>query len=636
MPGMHIIHLEDSAADAELIRDLLEEQWPGCQVTTITSGAAFEAAVTRGGFDLILSDYTLPGYDGLAALAFARANAPDLPFIYISGTIGEERAIEALKAGATDYVIKDRPARLIPAIRGAILQVQQEQERRRAEQKIREQASLLEKANQAICVITKGGEITFWNACAERLYGWSAAEATGQSLRSLIYPNDTVRFDAAQALLMEKGEWRGQLGAVSRTGDALAVESSWSLVDDVEGEAKVLCIDSDITAKQRFEAQIMTAQRLETIGLLTGGIAHDLNNVLAPILTSVDLLRQRATHAEDRETLEALEKSAEHGAELVRQLLSFARGTSGKRSEVAVDVLIDSVRRLLQRAMPAMITIRAALDRGLWRLNADVTQLRQVLLNLCLNARDAMARGGVIEVRAENVLIEPGNVRAAQGDVRSGPHVKLSVADCGIGIPAEIVSKIFDPFFTTKQAGKGTGLGLANVASIVKAHDGFVTVESTLGVGTTFHLHFPALVGPVSGAQPEIPVPQPVGQGRGERILIVEDDEAIRTVLEVILHTRGYEVTIVSDGGPAIDLLERRAIPIDLVMTDLNMPEVTGFDVIRQVRSMENPPQILAMSGLPPEQQDDPSLEGVELMRKPLTAEALLRTVRRVLDAAKT
>jgi PAS domain S-box-containing protein len=614
-----------------LIQLLLVANWPDCSVTTVKTGPAFEAAVQRGDFDLILCDYTLPGYDGLTALAYARAHCPEKPFIYLSGTIGEERAIQAMKAGATDYVIKDRPARLIPAIEAAFEQLEQEAASQRAAEKIREQASLLDKSSEAICVTDAEGRVTYWNASAGRLYGWGADEVFGKELRQLLYAGDRERFEVAYALVLANGEWRGELRPTRRHGESVLIESSWSLVISDSGLARsILISDADITEKKNLETRLRQAQRLETLGMLAGGIAHDLNNVLAPILTSVEHLSEAAIDTKDREVLETVRTSARHGADLVRQLLAFAQGRSEQRDEVAVDALIGSVRRLLHSVMPPTIDVRVSLAGELWPVRADATQLRQVLLNLCLNARDAMPEGGLIEISAKVVQVE-STTKSLQGEVKAGPHVRLSVADTGTGISPEVAEKIFTPFFTTKSAGKGTGLGLVNVAEIIKSHGGFLTLESQLGAGTTFHVHLPALLratgGQTEAAEPRLPI-----HGRGEQILVIEDDERIRTVLEIMLSTRGYRVTLAADGFAGVAQLHEHPEDFALVLTDMNMPGLTGADVVRAVKAMRSAPKVIVLSGLARENYADcPELESVEFLTKPFTTQTLLGTVRHLL-----
>lgn len=628
---MHLLHLEDSVHDAELIHALLRSRWPDCSITIANTKETFQTEVCRGAFDLILSDYTLPGYNGLNALAFARATCPEKPFIYLSGTIGEERAIEALKRGATDYVIKDRPARLLSAIEAALAQVEQDKARRWAEQKVREQASLLDKAHEAICVTDLDRRIKYWNASAERLYGWPSEEVMGRDLREVLYSEETGAFDAAFAAALGDGEWHGELRPKPvQNNRTLLVESFWSVVaNSGNASQSIFIIDADITERKRLEAQLMQSQRLETIGLIAGGIAHDMNNVLAPILTSVDLLGQMATRPKDRELLETLETSVQHGVELVRQLLSFARGEGEQRSEVAIDALIGSVRRLLHNALRPGIDLRVSLPSDLALIHADATQIRQALLNLCINARDAIPGPGTIEISAENAEVAAGTP-SLQGEVASGPHVCIRVKDTGTGIPPQILSKLFEAFFTTKKPGKGTGLGLANVASVMKAHGGFVQVDSTVGVGTIFSLYFPAVMRQTNGHS--TPVSAPVAeQGRGENILVIEDDDAVRTVLEVILSTRGYRVSAVKEGTEALEELREHPERFALVTTDLQMPGMSGVEVLRELRRLPLHPKVIVLSGSPHE--DAPEFADVEYLCKPITVDGLLGTVRRVLDA---
>ena len=264
---MHFLHLEDSPSDFELIQDQLRSRWPDCIITRVAARKDYEEEVLRGGFDAILSDYTLPSYNGLAALAFAREHRPEKPFVYISGTIGEERAIEAIKAGAADYIIKDRPKRLVSAIETAFVQIERESARRRAESKSNEQAKLLDKAREAICAIDAEGCITFWNAGAERHYGWKAGDVVGRELGRMLYSRDPAAFEAARGHVLLHGEWHGELNPQTAGGDLPIVDSFWTLVSDDAGIVRaILIVDADITEKKRIEQQLMQNQRLEILG----------------------------------------------------------------------------------------------------------------------------------------------------------------------------------------------------------------------------------------------------------------------------------------------------------------------------------------------------------------------------------
>jgi two-component system cell cycle sensor histidine kinase/response regulator CckA len=489
---MRILHLEDFDFDAEHAEQVIHEGVPDCAITRVSTRKTFEESVCRGDFDIILSDYTIPGYCGFQALTYAREHSPAKPFIYFSGTIDEERAAEALKRGASDYVIKDRPGRLVPAIKAALLRAEEERARRQAEREIRQQASLLDKARDAISAVDSRGSVIYWNASAESLYGWSAPEAVGRELRRLLYRNNPDLFDSTFRTAAQQGEWRGELQLDLRNGGSVLVESSWSRVTDALGRIEsVLIVEADVTEARKLDRQLRHSQRLETVGLHMGGIAHDLKNVLAPILMSVEILKNSNLSEGDCELLVSMETSAQHGIDLVQQLLAFSQGGKGKRTDLNMHAFVENVQSLLRTTMPPNIEIQSAPISESITACADATQLRQVLLNLCINARDAMPEGGTIRISTEEVEIGSA-VKSRQGDVNPGAYVRICVADTGTGIPQGILEKIFDPFFTTKSAGKGTGLGLVTVAEIVESHGGFLCVESELGVGTTFQVHLPA------------------------------------------------------------------------------------------------------------------------------------------------
>lgn len=491
-PDLRVLHLEDNLGDAELVRARLEAESIRCDIHRVQTRSDFTAAVRDESFSLILSDFSLPQFDGLSALALAREHAPSTPFIFLSGAIGEERAIEALRRGASDYIIKDRPGRLVPAIRQALQRKDEAERRRRAEAELRNQAALLDKAKDAIVATDISHRIAYWNATAERIYGWTSAEVFGRTLGEVGVGYDASALNQARTQLLAAGEWRGEFRLRTRAGQPIHVESTWSLVLGDDGQPRsILCIDTDVTEKKKLEAQLLRADRLESIGMLAGGVAHDLNNMLGPILMGIDVLRSSLTNPAHVDLLASVESAAQHGAALVRQLTTFARGGEGEHGEVDVVPLVADVRHLLQQSLPHVIKVGAVCADSLWTIQADPTQIKQLLLNLCFNARDAMPQGGRLEIRAQNTLVAETMARLYPG-AQPGPHLLLSVSDTGTGIPPEILEKIFDPFFTTKVVGKGTGLGLATVAGIVKSHGGFLKVESQIGQGTVFQLFLPA------------------------------------------------------------------------------------------------------------------------------------------------
>jgi len=629
---LRVLHVEDNLADADLVGIMIADEWPGCLITRVETRDTFLKATSDGRYNLILSDFSMPQFDGLSALALARETDQVTPFIFFSGAIGEERAIEALKRGATDYVIKDRPARLVPAIRQALARVEETERRRRAEEELREQASLLDKARDAIFATDVSHRIAYWNASAERLYGWKASEVFGRELPRLNLGHDSETLAEARAILFKSGEWRGEFRVRTKSGDLVQVESTWSLVLDSGGLPRsILYIDTDVTEKRQLETQLLRADRVDSIGMLTGGVAHDLNNVFTPILMGADLLRLSLSNPKDLRIIDNIETSAQHGTALVRQLTSFARGGEGERSEVQIAPLALDVKKLLRHSLPSDVELCIDCAETAWPIEADTTQIKQLLLNLCLNARDAMPDGGRITIRARNMTVEAALAGRHTG-ARMGPHLLLEVSDSGTGIPPEIQERIFAPFFTTKGIGKGTGLGLPTVAGIVKNHGGFVTLESELGRGSTFQLHLPALIReqpPASRSTSPFAL-----RGHGETILLLDDDPTVRETFRLLLERVGYLAIAATDGVTGVAAFQRQADAIAVVVTDMMMPGLPGSDVIAAIRALRPGQPIVAISGwIEPAGLD--ALRALQppvaFLPKPVTAESLLLALRRAL-----
>ncbi|HTD67258.1 MAG TPA: PAS domain S-box protein, partial [Candidatus Limnocylindria bacterium] len=362
---LRILHLEDSPRDAELIHSTLEAESLGCDVTHVKNREEFEKALEQDRFHIILSDYGLPHYDGFAALGYARAKQPHVPFILLSGTLGEEQAVDSLKNGATDYVLKQRLTRLVPAIRRAVVEAEGRAKRQDAEERVREQATLLDKAQDAIFVRDLQDRIVYWNQSAERVYGWTAAEVMGRNVSDLFSDETLPQLIAARQQAIECGEWLGELRQTTKHGKAVIVESRWTFVRDDHGQPKsILVINTDVTEKRHIEAQFLRTQRMETIGALAGGIAHDLNNMLSPIMLGVDLLQESQTNEDNRETLDLVRTSAQRGADMVKQILSFARGVSGDHSQLDLKHVINDMTRLAKDTFPRSICIENSIGSG--------------------------------------------------------------------------------------------------------------------------------------------------------------------------------------------------------------------------------------------------------------------------------
>ena len=504
-------------------------------------------------------------------------------------------------------------------------------ERKRAEEQIREQAALLDQAQDAILVRDLDQNILFWNKGAEHIYGWTAEEAVGRNVKDLMLKEHSKKFDAARQAVIANGEWKGEVSQTRQDGAEIIVESRWTLVRDDEGHpTSILVINTDITEKKRMESQFLRAQRMESIGTLAGGIAHDLNNVLSPILMAVDMLRLKASDEASRKWLDVLRTNAERGGDMVRQVLSFARGVEGERVALQPKHLIKEIVKILRETLPKSIEFNFTIPNDLWIISADTTQMHQVLMNLCVNARDAMPEGGSISIKAENVFVDENYARMHL-EAKPGRFVMINVSDTGPGMSPEIQSRIFEPFFTTKEMTKGTGLGLSTALTIVKSHGGFINVYSELHKGSNFALYLPALDAPggveASALQTDLPL------GKGELILVVDDEESIREITRSTLETFGYNVMTASDGTEALALYADKKNEIALVLTDMVMPFMDGPATIRALQRMNPKVRIIAASGLGAGQRaGEGALEGVSVfLNKPYTAEKLLKALARVL-----
>jgi len=504
-------------------------------------------------------------------------------------------------------------------------------ERKRAEEQIREQAALLDQAQDAIMVRDLDQKVLFWNKGAEHIYRWTAEEAVGRNVRELIFKQPSDQFETAQKTVIEKGEWMGEMHQTRRDGAAIVIESRWTLVRDEKGAPKsILVINTDVTEKKRMEAQFLRAQRMESIGTLAGGIAHDLNNVLSPILMAIDMLQMKTTDEASKRWLDVLRTNADRGADMVRQVLSFARGVEGERVALQPKHMIKEIIKILRETLPKSIELSFQVPNDLWIVSADATQIHQVLMNLCVNARDAMPDGGSISIAAENIFLDENYARM-HIEAKAGRFVMIRVSDTGPGMPAQIQSRIFEPFFTTKEMTKGTGLGLSTALTIVKSHGGFINVYSELHKGSQFTVYLPALDKPGAGESGAVQIDLPMGNG--ELILVVDDEESIREITRGTLETFGYKVLTASDGTEALALYADQRNEIAVVLTDMVMPFMDGPATIRALQRMNPAVRIIAASGLGAGQRaGEGVLEGVSVfLNKPYTAEKLLKTLAQVL-----
>lgn len=746
---MKILHLEDDPGDAALVRGLLAARWPDCALEVVATRENFLSALAQGGYDVVLSDFQLPGFDGHEALQLTLERAPGVPFLFFSSTPGEERAVAAIHAGAADCVGQDRPERLALAIERALrasvgrgihretektraqeqnllrmllehlpdhvyfkdldsrfiaasdslarrrgltsdqikgktdfdlfsgvharkafadeqhiirtgeplLEIEEQETwpdgsvtwvsstklplrdaagnvvgtfgisrdvtaRKLADDRIREQAEIIDRAPISITVTDVAGRITYCNAGAAALHGLSREEMLGRAPEELLTLETVERLKPAWAATRIKGQWDGEVPVVTRDGRRFQAEFHMTQIYDASGLLRGrLSIAVDATEKKQLEQQFLRAQRLESLGLLAAGIAHDLNNVLSPVLMAAPLLRTHSTSPTDLRILETIENSAGRGAALVRQILSFAQGAGGEQVLIQPKHLLREIAELANETFPKNIDLDIDVPGNLWTVLGNPTQLHQVMLNLCVNARDAMPVGGTLRLRAENRQIEPSASQSTPG-----AYLVVEVSDTGTGISPEDLERIWDPFFTTKSEGKGTGLGLATVRGIAAQHRGFVTVESAVGRGTTFRVFLPS-TGPEAASGPRAATAHPFAtRGQGELVLVVDDEASIRDLSAAILSRSGYRVLTAANGHEALGLFRSRAVEISLVVIDLFMPEMDGSELAAAL-AVENPEvRLLFMSGA---ERAMPA--GKRLLDKPFTGDELLGRVHEAL-----
>lgn len=497
--------------------------------------------------------------------------------------------------------------------------------RRRYEARIREQAALIDKAHDAILVQALDGKILYANPSAERLYGWTREELQGNGALDDLFSPDRETAKSARAAVLTSSEWNGELRQQTKTGRTVIVASRWTLIRDAEGRPKeLLLINSDITDQKELEAQFLRTQRMNTIGTLAGGMAHDLNNALAPILMGTQLLRRRATDNETRELLSLMETNTHRSAEMVRQVLLFARGRGGEHEQLQLGAVAGELEKMVRETFPKNIAVESFVPGDLWPVRGNPTQLHQVLLNLCVNARDAMPSGGKLALVADNVELNAAEA-AAIPEGKAGDFVSLSVSDTGTGMPPEVRAKIFEPFFTTKSEELGTGIGLSTVLRIVKAHGGFLRVDSELEQGTTFEFFLPRAieVAPIEAVEPAKDLPR----GQGELVLVAEDERAIRELMKTELTAFGYRVLTAANGAEAVALFRQHAGKVRLLITDNAMPVMDGRQVITELRALKPGLPVIFASG----EGGTEKLEGVSELSKPFALEELLGAIHRSL-----
>jgi two-component system cell cycle sensor histidine kinase/response regulator CckA len=752
---LRVLLVEDSPGDAELIVRELRRAGFNPDWRRVADETAYRAALAEP-WDVILSDFEVPLFGGARALELHREAGVDVPFILVSGTMGEETAVASMRQGADDYLLKDRMTRLGPAIRQAREQRRLRRAQQRATEALQIFRTLVDHSKDSLEVIdpetgrfldmSQGGcaelgythdEVTRltlfdvdptthldeWRVKREKLRAGGIENIRGLHRRKdgSIFPvevsvtwvrldrdyivasarNLTARLEAEEALRQSEERFRQMAENIDevfwltdpakqamlyvspsyqriwgRTCEELyRSPSNWFqaivpedrervqeavprqatggydveyriarpdgtlrwihdrafAVRDPAGRVyRIVGVADDITERKKLEEQFLHAQRMEAIGTLASGVAHDLNNILTPMLMAAGILRETLKEKKDQHILSLVEQGAQRGAGIVRQLLTFSRGMDGARVSVQLRHLLKEVENILRETFPKNIAVHRHGSQELWTVKADATQLHQVLLNLCVNARDAMPAGGTLSLEADNCVLSEADARL-DPQAKPGPYVRLSVTDTGHGIPPDIIKRIFDPFFTTKGVGKGTGLGLSTVMGIAKNHGGFVRVYSEPGRGASFRVYLPA-----EGAAQAAGRPQEEAQavrGSGELILLVDDEVGVREVARHALEGHGYCVVTAANGEEAISRFVERREEVRLVVTDIMMPVMDGVGLIRTLRVLDRNLKVIAMSGLEHGEQaaEFSSWKVGEVLIKPFQGHQLLDRVRQSL-----
>jgi PAS domain S-box-containing protein len=639
---LHVLLVEDSPTDAKLVIQELRSKGREVEFERVQEAEAMRLALERKAWDLVLSDWSMPRFSAMAALEVLRKTRQDLPFIIVSGTIGEEAAVDAMRAGAHDYVLKDKLARLVPAIEREL----REREARRA---LREAQSRFSRLSESgiigINIADVHGNILEANDAYMKIVGYSREELLHGSIRwaDLTPPEFRGAAERAVAQLTATG--------VASPWETESFRKDGSRVPTLVGMAmleypKSIAVVLDLTERRRAEEararaeealrqseeQLLQAQKMEAVGRLAGGVAHDFNNVLSVILSYGELIQGDLKPADPmRIDIQEIIKAASRAAGLTRQLLLFSRHQVVEPKVIELHEVLANMEKMLQRILGEDVELALVARGSAGRVRVDPTHVEQVILNLVVNARDAMPTGGKLTIETDEVVLDE-EYTLSHIPLKPGRHVMMAVSDTGIGMDRETQTRIFEPFFTTKEKGKGTGLGLSTVFGIVQQSGGNIWVYSEPGKGTTFKIYLPRV-----DAEVDVPTPTiaPTTLRGTESVLLVEDEEQVRTVALGILRRQGYQVIVAQHAGEALLLCERHAGKIDLLVTDVVMPQMSGPELAKRLAPIRPEMRVLFMSGY----TDDSIVRhgvleaGAAFVQKPITPSSLTRKVREVLDA---
>lgn len=650
---LNILIVEDSEDDLLLVLRSLKQGGLNVASERVETAVAMTDALNRQAWDVIICDYNLPNFGAPAALALLKTTGLDIPFIVVSGFIGEEAAVEMMKNGAHDFIKKDNLSRLVPAINRELKDAGGRKARRIAEEALKKAKEFNETVINCI-----GNDISIIDPYTYQIVAANKAfleksgfvrmeEIIGKPCYEITHhgsgPCSPPDHPCPLVELLKNSSTSVVREHVHRTenGETIYAEVSVSAIRDEKGAlVHVVHIARDITEnkmaameKSKLEAMLMQAQKMEAVGTLAGGIAHDFNNILTAIMGYANLLQMKL----EKESclmayIESILSSSKRAAKLVQSLLTFSRKQVLNFHPVNVNEIVTSLGKMLPRLIREDIEFRTVLTNADLTIMADSGQLDQVIMNLCTNAKDAMPQGGALIIQTDAVELDDEFVRA-QGHGKPGVYALLSVSDTGFGIDEETRKKIFEPFFTTKEFGKGTGLGLAMVYGIVNQHNGFINCYSEPGKGTTFKIMLPLADAENKRKEKEQTVCR-FPQGGAETLLLAEDDTDVRMIVKTVCEHAGYKVLAAVDGEDAVSKFRDNKDTIQLVLLDLIMPRKNGKEAYEEIKKLSPDIKTLFMSGYTADivHEQDIGVSGVELISKPVMPGELLRKVRELLD----
>jgi two-component system cell cycle sensor histidine kinase/response regulator CckA len=634
---LRALFVEDSDEDFRLVLRALTKGGYAVKAERVETADALRDALAASPWDLVICDYRLPSLDGMKALQLVQASGADPAFIVVSGAIGEEMAVDVLKAGAHDFVVKGQLARLLPAVRREMREATARHEHRKSEQARRESETrfrqLVEASNDWIWETDEQARYTYVSPLCRDLLGYDPPELLGTTVFGLIAPDDVSRVSKAFAALATGHDQLRSLeyGRRHKDGRIIVLESNGVRVTDAQGAFRgYRGIDRNVTERKRLEDQLRQAQKMEAVGTLAGGIAHDFNNLLTTVLgySGLILKRLQPTDSIARDVLE-IQEAANQAAVLTRRLLAFSRKEKVVPQVLDVSGLLGRMESMLHPILGQDIAL--TIQGSGSRVKADPGHLEQVVMNLAANARAAMSRGGALTIDLADIVVPAGT----PAEVPPGSYVTVTVSDTGSGMNAVTQSRVFEPFFTTKPIGRGAGLGLSTVYGIVTQCGGYVRVSSEVGKGATFRIYLPRVEEQKASAV--FDTASSHLNGGSETVLVVEDEDAVRRLMRATLEGAGYTVLEAQDGLEAVMLYDQQRDTVRLVVTDVIMPHLDGGALAEWMSSVGSSIRVLFMSGWTDAVLESKGvfLTGAPFLSKPFSPEELLLKVREVLDGGR-